>query len=239
MNTFLNIVQGLCAFLIILFEIFHEEKSFKRSTRITVVLIIVAIGIAATIKKDAMAEHEQKSNSSVFLKELYKWDSVNRVESDARQQNLTRQFTEAIKQYGLQINKLLPPLTDLKVSSTNEGLLIQYQISHPIEELKFVLMANPFDKTFNSTFGDRIQVDLPKKMGSNSFLVKLKEIELGNTIQFILRGENPYLSTPVIEYKHGRAMSRDKIKVESDNFTITTEDGKPITTEDGKVLKKD
>lgn len=241
MDVFLDIVLITCALAIPAIEIFVDDKKFDKKIRALFLMLPILIGSIVTIKKESISdanetklETEIKSGIAKFRLELYKRDSIGRIESDNRQRQMLTVVTEALNTHGLVLTKALPPISSLNINSTDQGILINYQLNQPIETLKLQLLANPFDYTFDESFGGNIEIELPKKLGENSFVLREPYVKPGQRIQFYVLGTNPYTRSPLIEYENTNGKTSTNVLVTSDNLIITTEDGRPIGIEPKK-----
>ena len=238
MDTLLTILIWLSGSLVALIAYANElpdkpgVNGLIRSLRFKIAVTVFAfiLALVSTIWKDSIAEQAKQDTISQQIKR----DSLIDAKNETDKLNIIKTFTDGFARYELKINNLLPLISDVKIHSLAGGINISYQLNREVEKLTLTLGPTTFDDTFDGSFGAGV-LELPKKIGRNSYTINFAKLGLGEQITLLIKSENPYQTLPIIEHSHN-TNSTTEVFITADNMDITTDDGRLLTTEDGKKI---
>lgn len=202
-------------------RVFRLMKSFWFKILTTITLLVI-IGIAS-YEKDKI---DEKAHNDEIKKQSEK-DSLSAIKNEEDKRKIIETFSEAFARNNLKIDNLIPTISDIKIKSQADGLLLSYEVNKVVEKVTLELGPSPFDETFDKSHGAG-WLSLPTKIGVNTYKINFKEFGLGSRITLLFKTENPYHTLPLIEHNHF-------INSTTDVF-LATEDGSPILTDDGKKI---
>jgi len=229
--TFIILLSGGLITLMAYANELPDQPGLRRLLRsfwfkvITTSILLIIMGIA-TIWKDKIAEQEQADERKIQAKR----DSINEIKNEKDKLKIIETFSEGFAKYSLKVDNLLPVISDIKINSVSDGIILSYQLNKQVEKLELELGPNPYDKAYDYTYGAG-SLELPTRIGANTYKINFKKLGLGSKVTLLIKSENPYHSLPLIEHYHSINNTTDVI--------ITTEDGRTLTTEDGKTLVAD
>jgi len=217
-----------------LLEIFHDLEKIGHRKRIAIVVMSVVLGTIATIWKEVIADSKADEDKLALVKkdslnrmdrikfqeELIKRDSFNQIENQKRHESLVRSYADGLAQFNLRIDNLLPPISSIRIESNSDGLLLNYKVNQPIQNLRLVTLFQPFDETLSREFGERIEQPLQSKIGLNSVQLKGHEFIPNSILELMIKGDSPFLSTPIIRHNHHAGNVSDSVFVQYDNFRL-------------------
>ena len=229
MKDFLNIVVYLIPSILAIVTVndYFNRASSKR--KMVIVGILVFVGFGAGIWKDKISENEMLVKETVAQRQQDFRDSIADVKNQQDINAVINTFTQGFGKYQLKIDDLLPVISDIRIQSTSVGIILSYQLNKPVEELSVVFGPNPFDNTFDESFGSG-RLELPKRLGGNSIKIDFTKLGLGSKVTLNILTKNPFYSFPAIEHNHVINSVTDVMGF------LVTEEGKQILTEDGKKI---
>lgn len=221
MKDLLNIAIYLTPIILTAITVTKRFAKAKTRSKIMIVGFLSAIVAISTYSKENIIENESKNEKQIAKIEQIKKDSLTEAKNDTDKLNIIRAFTDGFARYELKIDNLLAPISDIKIKSVSDGLVLSYQLNKPVENLKITLGPNPFDETSDESFGAGV-VDLPRKIGKNVFKIKFDNIKFGQKITLLFKSTNPYYSLPIIDHYHTVNNTTDVI-ITADNTALTAD----------------
>lgn len=229
MKDFLAITIYLTPALLAIVTFTHWfEKSSKRK-KIVIVSILAVVPGVFSFWKDSITEAESLAEKQILEKTEQRRDSIVDAKNEKDKLNIINTFTEGFARYELKINTLVPLLSDIKIQSFSDGIILTYQLNKPVEKLKVVFGPSPYDESFDKSYGAGF-LELPRKLGSNSIKIDFKKLGLGEMVTLDIKTENPFYSFPTIEHNHSLNSVTDV------KGFLLTEDGRPILNDNGRKI---
>lgn len=200
----------------------HKKKKLAAYIFLSVLVILLTVGKDKISEQDRIVEKRADMGVLDSTRRADKLEANHQRNADKLEMRRRDSLNdERLRAYQVKTNKPpVLPINAIKLKSTLEGLILNYHITQKIEHLNLIWVLDTFDSTLGESFGDNKIIPIPAKIGDNSYIISESLIPLGHNLSLQIKGDAPYISTPIIELGYLGSITIDNTKITTDNTNI-------------------